>query len=83
MSPTQKIIHDALTQKPMTLPEIIAKTGLNANSVSGRLNELKKSGQVKSIQKKATDRIHQSNVYAAVDDCYVSHAVNPITAYAY
>ena len=47
--PTQKeIILDALREnkKPMSLQEICDRTNMQINSVSGRVNDLKKSNQV-------------------------------------
>ena len=47
--PTQKeIILDTLrkNQKPMSLQEICDRTNMQINSVSGRVNDLKKSNQV-------------------------------------
>ena len=47
--PTQKeIILDTLrkNKKPMSLQEICDRTNMQINSVSGRVNDLKKSNQV-------------------------------------
>ena len=47
--PTQKqIILDALrnNKEPMSLQEICDRTNMQINSVSGRVNDLKKSNQV-------------------------------------
>ena len=67
--PTQKeIILDTLrkNKKPMSLQEICDRTNMQINSVSGRVNDLKKSNQV---------------VEASTRKCSITHkTITPVRA---
>lgn len=55
--PKQKdIIYSVLRKNvsPMTLQEICNKTGMAINSVSGRVNDLKKENRVESAKRKCS-----------------------------
>ena len=61
--PTQKeIILDTLrkNKKPMSLQEICDRTNMQINSVSGRVNDLKKSNQVVEASTRKCNITHKT-----------------------